>query len=227
MDTPHLVVFDMAGTTVKDEGQVRRAFAAALARHGIAATAEEIAAVRGASKREAVTRFVPPGAGREQTAAAIYACFRAELTREFGNGGVQEVAGATEVFAWLRRAGVRVALDTGFDRDVTALLVASLGWSNHIVDAVVCGDDVPEGRPMPHLINAAMRATGVLDPRLVASVGDTTLDLEAGQRAGVGWNIGVLSGAHDHPTLARAPHTHIVPSIADLRGIFHGLGDAQ
>ena len=225
MDAPRLVVFDMAGTTVNDGGQVPRAFTAALARHGIAASAGQIAAVRGSSKREAVARFVPAGAGRDETAAAIYADFRAELAREFADGGVQGVAGATGVFAWLRRAGVRVALNTGFDRDLTALLIGTLGWDRTVVDAVVCGDDVAEGRPMPHLIRAAMRATGVLDARFVASVGDTTLDLEAGRHAGVGWNIGVLSGAHDLVRLARAPHTHIVASVADVPGIFAGLGD--
>jgi hypothetical protein len=28
--------------------------------------------------------------------------------------------------------------------------------------------------------------------------------------------IGVLSGAHDVETLGRSPHTHLLPSIADL-----------
>ena len=89
-----------------------------------------------------------------------------------------------------------------------------------MVDAVICGDDVAEGRPAPHLILEAMRATGIADPHRVASVGDTVLDLEAGWNAGVRWNIGVLSGAHDRAALERAPHTHIVQSIADLPPLF-------
>ena len=44
-----LVVSDMAGTTVKDSGEVARAFTAALAEHGIEASAAAINAVRGAS----------------------------------------------------------------------------------------------------------------------------------------------------------------------------------
>ena len=81
---------------------------------------------------------------------------------------------------------------------------------------------MPEGRPAPHLIHEAMRATGILDPRSVANVGDTVVDLDAGWRAGVGWNIGVLSGAHDRATLERTPHTHIVGSVAELPKVFAG-----
>ena len=219
MDALRLVVFDMAGTTVSDDGQVPRAFAAALARHGLSPTPGEISAVRGTSKREAVRRFVPDGVDRDHTAARIHEAFRDELTRAFASGGVRPVPGAVQIFEWLHRNNVRVALNTGFDREVTALLTAALGWDHDVVDAIVSGDDVPEGRPAPHLIHAAMRATGITDPGAVANVGDTVVDLEAGLRAGVRWNVGVLSGAHDRATLERAPHTHIVNSVADLPSV--------
>ena len=52
-----------------------------------------------------------------------------------------------------------------------------------------------------------MKLTAVEDPARVANVGDTTLDLESAARAGVRWNIGVLSGAHTREALERAPHT--------------------
>jgi phosphonatase-like hydrolase len=220
MKDVHLVVFDMAGTTVRDDGQVPRAFAAALARHGVALTDEQIAAVRGSSKREAVRQFVPAGPNHARVAGAIYTSFRQELEREFNECGVRSVSGAAALFEWLRHNGTRVALNTGFDRDVTRLLVAALGWERHVVDAVVCADDVPQGRPAPDLILEAMRVTKVVAPAGVANVGDTALDLEAGHNARVRWNIGVLTGAHDRARLSRAPHTHIVESIVDLPRLF-------
>ncbi len=67
-----------------------------------------------------------------------------------------------------------------------------------------------------------MRATGVTRAARVANVGDTTRDLEAAARAGVGWNVGVLSGAHDRATLERAPHTHLVGSVAALSALLLG-----
>ncbi len=210
-----LVVSDMAGTTVLDEGQVPRAFTAALAAHGLAVTAAQIEQLRGASKRDAIYALLPDTAGRMQLGERVYATFREGLARVFG-AGVRSVPGAVEAIVRLRAAGVRVALNTGFDRGTTDLLLDALGWRTGVVDAVVCGDEVAAGRPAPDLIRACMQATGIVDPQRVASIGDTALDLQAGCNAGVALSIGVLSGAHSRERLEREPHTHIIASIADL-----------
>ena len=223
MIAPQLVIFDMAGTTVKDAGQVPAAFTAALSAHGIAVTPEQLAQVRGASKREAIRTFVPDGSDHARIAFAAYADFRTRLAELYA-AGVEPIAGADAVFRSLRARGVRVALTTGFDRDITALLLDALGWARGEVDAVVCGDDVKAGRPAPFLIFHAMEATGVVDIRRVAAVGDTVLDLAAGSNAGVAWNVGVLTGAHDRAALEGAPHTHILASVAELPALWPALG---
>jgi phosphonatase-like hydrolase len=215
-----LVVFDMAGTTVRDDGQVPGAFAAALRHHGIEATAEQVRSVRGSSKREALRSFVPEAADGSSALDEVYASFRRELAGRYSSGGVYPVPGAEAAFVALRRRGVRVALNTGFDRDTTSLLLDALGWTSGIVDAVVCGDDVPAGRPAPYLIFRAMEATGACRVRSVANIGDTALDLQAGFNAGAGWNIGVLSGAHDLETLRSAPHTHVIASVATIESVW-------
>jgi len=213
---PQLAVLDMAGTTVLDAGQVPRAFTKALTQHHLSFTSEQIEAVRGASKREAVLRFVPEGPHRAQQAAQVYATFCERLRALYHAEGVLPVPGAPETIAALRARGIRVALNTGFDRDITTMLLAALHWHQGTVDTVVCGDDVPHGRPAPDLIHAAMRATSIGDPQQVMNVGDTALDLQAGHAAGVRWNIGVLSGAHTRARLAAAPHTHLLASVAAL-----------
>ena len=53
-----LVVFDMAGTTIEDSGQVPEAFTTVLRKHGIEIDDEALRAVRGASKRDAIRHFV-------------------------------------------------------------------------------------------------------------------------------------------------------------------------
>ena len=214
-----LVVLDMSGTTVRDRGEVPRAFTAALAAHGISLSAEQLNAVRGASKREAVLSFVPQGPGRTERAQTIYVEFQSALERIYASEGVEPVAGAAEAFAELRGAGVRVALNTGFDRDIVQQLLRALRWEAGVVDAVVCGDDVERGRPAPDLILRAMELTAVCDAQGVMNVGDTTLDLQAGRAAGVRWNVGVLSGAHSRVQLLQAPHTHVVRSILDLLSV--------
>jgi phosphonatase-like hydrolase len=212
-----LVVMDMAGTTVRDAGEVPGAFRAALAAHGIALTDAEIEAVRGASKREVVARLLAthqPGAPPD-LADAVYADFRSALAARY-RAGVRAVDGAEDTIRWLRDRGIRVALNTGFDREIVALLLDALGWADGMVDAVVCGDDVRQGRPAPYLIHRAMEAVGATDVRRVMNVGDTELDLRAGWNAGVAWNVGVTSGAHPRDRVERVPHTHLIESVADL-----------
>ena len=217
MMLPALVIFDMAGTTVEDRGQVPSAFAATLAANNIAITADEITRIRGASKRQAIRNLVP--ASSDGLADRIYAQFRENLSAAYSNGGARAVPGADLVIHDLKKKGVKIAITTGFDRDIATLLLSRIGWTRQTIDVVVCGDDVANGRPAPDMILMAMKITGVDDPALVANVGDTTLDLESAARAGVRWNIGVLSGAHSREALERAPHTNIIQSVADLGSV--------
>jgi phosphonatase-like hydrolase len=215
-----LVILDMAGTTVEDCGQVPASLAAALAEYGIKATREQLAAVRGSSKRQAVLRFIPEGPEQLKRAEAVYSSFREHLIHRYASEGVRPVNGADGILRTLRERGVSVALNTGFDRETTDLLLDTLGWTDGMVDAVVCGDDVSQGRPAPYLIFRAMEMTGATSVHGVANVGDTILDLQAGYNAGVRWNIGVYSGAHDRSVLERVPHTHLLPSVAELLGVW-------
>ena len=44
------------------------------------------------------------------------------------------VAERGDPLAWLRERGIRVALDTGFDRATTELLLGALGWRDTALD---------------------------------------------------------------------------------------------
>src|SRR6266550_2026618 len=214
-----LVVFDLAGTVIEDAGQVPAAFTAALKNHEIEVTSDSLREMRGASKREVIQRFVErqPGLSKADVpirTEEIYNSFRSTLAGMYEQDGVREIAGATETFTWLRGRGVQVALNTGFDRTITELLVNSMKWDGDLINVVVCGDDIEQGRPAPYLIFRAMELSGVTSVHQVANVGDTVLDLQAGHNAGVRHNIGVLSGAHTKEQLEREPHTHLL-SVAE------------
>lgn len=209
----------MAGTTVRDTGEVARAFTAALAEHGVEASAQAINAVRGASKREAIAKLIAPRFGTDPAKVeAVYATFKQQLQRVFTREA-EPVAGAVETFSWLREHGIRLALNTGFDRDITELLIDALRWRER-ADAVICGDDVSQGRPAPYMIFGAMEATGTTDVRQVLNIGDTVSDLQAAHNAGVAVSVGVCSGAHPREQLAAQPHTVLIPSIADLPALW-------
>jgi phosphonatase-like hydrolase len=214
-----LVVFDMAGTTIEDSGQVPEAFTTVLRKHGIEITDNALRAVRGASKRDAIRHFVTKHHSEnvETLTDEIFNDFRDYLSQLFKAGGVRPVKGATETFDWLRAHGIKIALTTGFDHLTTDLILDAVGWKNGVADAIVCGDDVAHGRPAPDLIFRAMKDTGVTSARQVMCVGDTVLDLQAGRNAGARYVVGVLSGAHGKAQLEKEPHTHLIASVAALK----------
>ena len=68
-----------------------------------------------------------------------------------------------------------------------------------------------------------MQRLKFVDVARVACVGDTVSDLRAGANAGVGFTIGVLSGAHTPEQLQEAPHTALIASVADLPGLLESF----
>jgi phosphonatase-like hydrolase len=230
---PALVVFDLGGTTVRDNGDVPAAFADALSAVGLQVDASDIDAWRGASKREVVRRVVAQARAslsveaQHALASSVYAKFRAALAARLRQATDLSIPGVTRAFERLKAAGIRVALNSGFDRDILDLILGIVAWPDGLLDAIVCGDDVAQGRPAPLMIFRSMDLTGVTDAHRVAVVGDTRLDLEAGLNAGAGYRIGVLGGAHDLAALEKAPYTHILSSAAAVPDLWNDDGDAS
>lgn len=219
---PALLVTDFAGTTMEDAGAVLGAYRSALNRFEIPFTEEDLAARRGASKRavfEELAGRALPADEASSVAAGALAAFEAALRDEYASGAVREVPGAEASLRRLKQAGVKLALTTGFNRELLNLLVGRLAWQE-LFDVTLAAEDAPLGRPAPFLIYQAMMALGVGDVARVAVAGDTPLDLQAGNNARAGWVIGVLSGAHGVATLGATPHTHLLPSIAEVPGLF-------
>ena len=221
---PELVVLDIAGTTV-DEGQhVYRVLGETAKAHGANPSEADIARWHGSAKHEALQALLTSDDGTPpdvEVLAAVVADFRNRLIAAYTEHPPQPLPGVPEALAALRAAGIRVALNTGFDRDIVDSLLSVLGWEgDSVVDTVVCGSDVAAGRPAPYMIFQAMEQLGVNDVSRVLVAGDTPRDLEAGTNAGAGYVIGVLTGASAADELAAHPHTQLLQSVADLPAFF-------
>jgi phosphonatase-like hydrolase len=215
---PELFVFDMIGTTVEPSDAIPQAFRSALSTAGLQLSDQEISAVRGKSKREAIAELLASHFEQDEAALQqdpVYAAFQRGLTEHYRSGAVRPIEGATEAFEWCRSVDAKIALTTGFDKNVADLLIGSLGWAGKI-DTLVCNDDVATGRPAPFLIHEAMQRTNVDSASAVASIGDTVSDLQAGANAGIRWNFGVLTGAHDRSGLSGVDGAIILKSVAKL-----------
>ncbi|MET9558013.1 phosphonatase-like hydrolase [Streptomyces sp. NPDC006645] len=214
-----LAVLDIAGTTVDEGGTVYRVLASVVAEHGGPVSDETLRRWMGADKREALAALT----GRTDVEAA-HADFVTRLREAYGATPPVPLTGVPEALAALRTAGVKVALTTGFDRQVTDPLLASLGWrlGDHL-DAVVCASEVAGGRPRPDMIHRAMELTGARSARRVLVAGDTALDIRAGLAADAGFVVGVLTGAQTRTELDAEHPTHILDGVAAIPALL-GVG---
>ena len=224
---PELIVFDLAGTTVKDNHDVHRALQKALEKYGVSISIADANTVMGLPKPVAIRMLVNTnGHGREVTEdliQEIHKVFVNEMIHFYQEDpSVGEKEGVTETFRKLKESKLKVAIDTGFDRQITDSILRRLGWEDqHLIDASVTSDEVDHGRPYPDLIYKAMELTHVKDSRCVAKVGDTASDLLEGNSDGCGWVIGVTTGAYSRTELEKEKHTHLIENVHEVLDIFH------
>lgn len=214
-----LVVLDMAGTTVQEHGLVYRALAETVEKAG--GSSADVHRWMGADKREAISSML----GRSEVDDE-FADFHERLAKLYAETPPTPLPGVPETLAWLRSNGIKVVLTTGFDQPVVDGLLDVLGWRDGVVDAVVCVDGVPAGRPAPYMIFKAMGLTGATDVRRVLTAGDTVRDLEAGNNAGAGFVVGVLSGSQTAEELGAVRHTHLLRGVAEIPALLQGGGVA-
>jgi len=213
-----LVVLDMAGTTVVDDGLVERAFERAADVAGIGTTPAEresaldyVRETMGQSKI-AVFRALTGDEDQAQHANAVFESAYADLA---ATEGLSAVPGAEDLVRLLRATGVKVALTTGFSRRTQDAVLDALGWGD-LADVTLSPAEAGRGRPFPDLPLTALLRTGATSVEGMVVVGDTASDIRSGIAAGAGLVVGVLTGAHDEETLLEAGADAVLPSVADL-----------
>lgn len=213
-----VVIADMAGTTISDDGVVLEAFDSALSDAGVVLRSRQhvdahdiVRNTMGQSKID-VFRLVFGQESRAQRATTVFEEAYADCVRA---GRVKPIAGAEAAFAVLRGRGIKLALTTGFSPRTRDLILEHLDWFDE-VDLALSPADAGRGRPFPDMLWTAMldlRAIGVEE---VAVIGDTASDMHAAERAGIGLRCGVLTGSDDAERLRSGGATHIVKSFAEL-----------
>ena len=215
-----LVVFDMAGTTVDEDNVVYKTVRQAINAAGYDFSLEQVLAVGAGKEKSQAIRDVLALDGTEHSddeVATIFADFKVRLKQAYIDLNVREQPGASEVFAQLRSNGVKVVLNTGYDRATAEGLIAKIGWQvGSDIDGLVTASDVEEGRPGPGMIHKAMELTGVTDSSHVAKVGDSQIDIKEGQNAECGQNFGITTGAQTESLLLEAGPTAVIQSLSEL-----------
>jgi phosphonatase-like hydrolase len=223
-----LVVFDIAGTTVKDDHEVSKAFQAAMKKSGYEVEIAKIDPLMGYEKTLAIRKMLHE---HEPDTALITDDLVNTIHKEFVQQminfyqfepGIEPLPHVEETLTALRAAGVQVGINTGFSRDIADTIVNRLQWREKgLIDHVVGSDEVELGRPHPYMIQKMMNEGGITDPLEVAKVGDTEVDVREGQNAGCRYVIGVTTGIFSRAELETYNPTHIIDDIAQVIDIIN------
>jgi phosphonatase-like hydrolase len=216
-----MVAFDVAGTVLNDDGLVIAAFKKAFEStqpemwptHGEQWTQYAIDTM-GQSKIHVFTELL----GDADKAQRANIAFEEAYLNEIAETGAVPIAGAEDLFKYLRSKDIEIALSTGFSRTTLDTLLNQLGWKD-LIDISITPGEAGRGRPHPDMLQKAAESLGIVDPANVIVLGDTAADMQAALAFGASQAIGVLTGAHDKDRLIIAGATSVINSVADLKSL--------
>ncbi len=230
-----LLVCDMAGTTVRDDNEVRTCFMAAAAKTGLKADPVRVNGMMGWPKRRVFEALWADQLGGDHPeyadrTARSFQEFKIILENHYRTQPVVPTEGCLELFAWLKSQNIKIALTTGFYREVTDIILERLGWQaglDHnylgsgptaVINCSVTPSEIynEEGRPAPFMIQKAMYRLGISDPQRVVNIGDTPSDLAAGFSAHCRASVAVTNGTHTAAELVKCRHDRLLGSLHEL-----------
>jgi phosphonatase-like hydrolase len=214
MNDVELICFDMAGTTVLDNGLVLEAFRRTVKDMNVnsdeADSAEAyVIETMGQSKIEVFNALF----GERATFANE--AFERNFVDSAEELGVGEIPGARSTVETLRDVGLQVALTTGFSPSTREAVIDVLGWGD-LFEIRVSPADAGRGRPAPDMLWMCALKAQITAASSLMVVGDTASDMSAGQRAGAGYCVGVLSGNDDQDRLIANGADDVINSVVDL-----------
>ena len=207
------VVFDLDGTLIDSALDIRRAINLVLAEEGAAPLSpQETVARIGHGVPHFVTqarecRGLPDSRQASMLASMLthYATDPVGLTRIYPL--------AIETLQALRADGVRIGLCTNKATLPTRAVLDQLGM-NGLFDAVVCGDTLATRKPDPAMLTACFDQLG---GRVTLYVGDSEVDAETAQRAGIPFAF--FTQGYCHAPIDSLPHAHVFDHYSQLAAI--------
>ena len=213
-----LMVFDMAGTTVNEGGLVYKTLYNTIKNFGLSIEEEEIKGWHGSNQYEVMDYFYTNRGLGHGLKTDLFNQFDNNLLYEYNKEGNLELIDQEmpNLFNTLRKErNIKIALNTGYSRDLQETIVDSLGMRD-FVDDFISSEDVKYGRPSPHMILELMKRNGVRNAENVVKIGDTPNDILEGFNAKCLMNVGVLSGASDEETLVEVGASCVIDSVMNI-----------
>ncbi|MBU3026846.1 phosphonatase-like hydrolase [Zobellia galactanivorans] len=225
MHNIELAVFDMAGTVVNEDNIVYKTLQKAINKTGHELTLDFVLEHGAGKEKHQAIKDILQAIGNlpNQASEPIFSDFKHLLDEAYGELKVTSFEGVEEVLATLKAQGIKIALNTGYNKTIAELLLQKMNWvKGEQYDALVTADDVLEGRPNPAMISKAMEILEVSDANKVLKAGDSIIDIEEGKNANCGVTVGVTTGAHTAAQLKSAEPTYVLHSLVELTDYIKG-----
>lgn len=221
-----MLVFDMAGTTINENGIVYQTLYETMKKYGLDVSKKDIEYWHGANKYHALEHFLSQYIGNstsylqnnfdvfESEKRKLNQMFDENLKQQyFDNSSISLIDESVPVlFNSFRENGIKITLNTGYSKDIQENIIRTLNM-DEFVDGYISSEDVKYGRPYPYMIYNLMEKFDVESPQEVIKIGDTVNDMLEGRNAHC-LTIGVLSGADSREKLNRCHY--ILESVMDL-----------
>jgi phosphonatase-like hydrolase len=221
-NTIKMVVLDMAGTTINEDNIVYKTLHKAVGKQGIEVDLSTVLKIcAGKEKHKAIIDLLENLGIEDVDSKVVFENFKKNLEEAYDLYEIKPVDGVEAFFAELKRKGVIVVLNTGYDSKTANKLLSKLNWSvGNQIDALITADDVVTGRPSAEMINLAMEIFSISNSKNVLKAGDSAIDIEEGKSANCGLTVGVLSGAQNEEELAKASPNYIFQNVTQIINLF-------
>ena len=216
-----MLIFDMAGTTVHENGIVYKTLYKTIKDFGIDIKENDIDDWHGVNKYEVLDNFLINNTNNidcdEIIKNKLHKNFDNNLKKEyFENDNIKLIdENLPKLFNKIRSNNIKICLNTGFNKEIQNCIINKLNM-NDFIDDFISSEEVAKGRPHPFMINELMKRHNINNPECILKFGDSKNDILEGINANCQASIGVLSGADNFNTLISSNPNMIIKSVMNI-----------
>lgn len=215
-----IVIFDMAGTAINEHNLVYKTLHESLNDFDVPCSLNQVLEWgAGHEKRDAISILVKkfqPKNHEDDFIDKIFNHFKILLNLRYDTEPMALADGMEEVMQYLRKEGIKIAFNTGYQRNVAQKILDRINIKEGSdIDLLVTADMVENGRPAPDMILKILEQYDI-KPMEAIKIGDSKIDIEEGKNAGVKYSLGITTGAHTREQLMEMKPDRILDAMDAL-----------
>lgn len=214
-----MIVFDMIGTTINDNGIVYKTLYDSMKDFGLDINKNEMKSFYGLNKYKVLEDVLINQSTKYQDInilkKQLFYKFDTNLKQRYLESSNFELMDPKipELFNHLRKNNIIITINTDYSRDIQESIINKFDMTEFI-DDYISSQQVKMGKPLPYMIQQLMIRNNIYNSKSVIKVGDTPKDILEGINANCLSSIGVLSGSCSRKQLNKA--NDIINNVTDI-----------